>query len=302
LAPDRREKLARLFAVVRRFAEEQNMTERQDPSKIVAGASVAPAREAIAPLPMLAAVTEFKTPVEEEARERALAARDFRLHRAALAETATRIWRDPAGAVTKIEELIVNGFPGGRIAAAVSNDPGAYGALRGTDRMMDRLLAAGRERKEALQAVPEAASHVRSLGASFAAALDSETRAITEERQRMAVAIPGLSPAAEDALRQLTAARKNVAKRDLAPGSIDPRIAQEFTVVSRALDERFGRNALLRGEKDVINRVTPAQRSAFQAMRDRLQVLQQTVRTQSSQEIISERQRRVVDRVRGVTQ
>lgn len=301
LAPDRREKLARLFAVVRRFAEEQNMTERQDPSKIVAGASVAPAREAIAPLPMLAAVTEFKTPVEEEARERALAARDFRLHRAALAETATRIWRDPAGAVTRIEELIVKGFAGGRIAAAVSNDPGAYGALRGTDRMMDRLLAAGRERKEALQAVPEAASHVRSLGASFAAALDSETQAITEERRRMAVAIPGLSQAAEDALRQLMVARKrNVSKRDVAPGSIDPRFAQEFTVVSRALDERFGRNAILRGEKDVINRVAPAQRSAFQAMRDRLQVLQQTVRTQSSQEIISERQRRVIDRARGV--
>ncbi|RWI42952.1 MAG: hypothetical protein EOQ93_31655, partial [Mesorhizobium sp.] len=84
------------------------------------------------------------------------------------------------------------------------------------------------------------------------------------------------------------------------PGSIDPRFAQEFTVVSRALDERFGRNAILRGEKDVINRVAPAQRSAFQAMRDRLQVLQQTVRTQSSQEIISERQRRVIDRARGV--
>lgn len=301
LAPDRREKLARLFAVVRRFAEEQNMTERQDPSKIVAGASVAPDREAIVPLPMLAAVTEFRTPVDEEARERALAARDFRHHRAALAETAARIWRDPAGTIGKIEELVVKGFTGGRIAAAVSNDPGAYGALRGSDRMMDRLLAVGRERKEALQAVPEAASRVRSLGASFGSALDSETQAITEERRRMAVAIPGLSQAAEDALRQLVAARKkNVAEQDVAAGSIDPRIAQEFAVVSRALDERFGRNAILRGEKDVINRVAPAQRSAFQAMLDRLQVLQQTVRTQGSQEIISERQRRVIDRARGV--
>lgn len=301
LAPDRREKLARLFAVVRRFAEEQNMTERQDPSKIVAGANVAPGREAIAPLPMLAAVTEFKTPVEEEARERALAARDFRYHRAALAETATRIWRDPAAAVSKIEELVVKGFAGERLAAAVSNDPGAYGALRGTDRMMDRLLAVGRERKEALQAVPEVARHVRSLGASFASALNSETQAITEVRRRMAVAIPGLSQTGEEALRQLMAARKrNVAKQDVAAGSIDPGAVQEFAVISRALDERFGRNALLRDEKDVVNRVAPAQRAAFQAMRDRLQVLQQIVRTQSSQEIISERQRRVIDRGRGV--
>lgn len=302
LAPDRREKLARLFAVVRRFSEEQNMTERQDPSKIVAGASIAPGREAIVPLPILAAVTEFKTPVEEEARGRALAARQYLHHRAALAETATRIWRDPAGAVGKIEELVVRGFAGERIAAAVSNDPGAYGALRGTDRMMDRLLAVGRERKQALQAVPEAASRMRSLGASYASAFDSETQAITEERRRMAVAIPGLSQAAEDALRQLVAARKkNVAQQDVAAGSIDPRVAQEFAVVSRALDERFGHNAILRGEKDAINRVAPAQHSAFQAMRDRLQVLQQTVRMQSSQEIISERQRRVIDRARGVT-
>ncbi|MBZ9761738.1 Ti-type conjugative transfer relaxase TraA [Mesorhizobium sp. CA8] len=302
LTPDRREKLARLFAVVRRFAEEQHVAERQDRSRIVAGASVAPGKEAIALLPILAAVTEFKTPVEEEARGRALAAPHYLHHRAALAETATRIWRNTAGAVGKIEELVVKGFAGERIAAAVSNDPAAYGALRGTDRMMDRLLAVGRERKQALQAVPEAASRVRSLGASYASAFDSEIQAITEERRRMAVAIPGLSQAAEDALRQLVAARKqNVAQQDVAAGSIDRRVVQEFAMVSRALDERFGLNAILRGEKDAINRVAPAQRSAFQAMRDRLQVLQQTVRTQSSQEIISERQRRVIDRAHGVT-
>ncbi|RVI80731.1 hypothetical protein, partial [Sinorhizobium meliloti] len=74
-----------------------------------------------------------------------------------------------------------------------------------------------------------------------------------------------------------------------------------FAKVSRALDERFGRNAILRGETDVINRVSPAQRRAFEAMRDRLQVLQQAVRIQSSQKIVSERQRRVIDRARGVT-
>ncbi|RVP21607.1 conjugal transfer protein, partial [Sinorhizobium meliloti] len=111
-----------------------------------------------------------------------------------------------------------------------------------------------------------------------------------------------LSPAAEDALKRLAAQIKNKdGKLDVAAGSLDPRIAREFAKVSRALDERFGRNAILRGETDVINRVSPAHRRAFEAMRDRLQVLQQTVRVQSSQEIISERQRRVIDRARGVT-
>ncbi len=302
LAPERREKLTRLFAVIRRFAEEQHLAERQDRSKIVAGASVELGKGTFAVLPMLAAVTEFKTTVAEEARERALAAPHYAHHRAALVETATRVWRDPADAIGKIEDLIVKGFAGERIAAAVTNDPAAYGALRGSDRIMDKLLAVGRERKGALQAVPEAASRIRSLGASYASALDAETRSITEERRRMAVAIPGLSPAAEDALKRLAAQIKNKdGKLDVAAGSLDPRIAREFAKVSRALDDRFGRNAILRGETDVINRVSPAQRRAFEAMRDRLQVLQQAVRIQNSQKIISERQRRVIDRARSVT-
>ncbi|RJG39970.1 Ti-type conjugative transfer relaxase TraA [Mesorhizobium sp. DCY119] len=301
LAPDRREKLARLFAVVRRFAEEQHLAERRDRSKTVAGASVEPGRETMPVLPMLAAVTEFKTPVEDEARERVRAVAHYGHNRAALVETAARLWRDPAGAVDKIEALVVKGFAGDRIAAAVANDPAAYGALRGSDRIMDRMLAVGRERKDALQAVPEAASRVRSLGASYAAALDTETRTITEERRRMSVSIPGLSVSAEEALRDLSAAmKKKDAKLEVAAGALDPAIRSEFVTVSRALDDRFGRNAILRGEKDVINRVSPAQRRAFEVMQQRLQVLQQTVRMQASQEIVAERQRRVLDRARGV--
>jgi len=308
LAPERCEKLTSLFTVVRRFSEEQHLAEKQDRSKIVAGASVEVGQEAIPMLPMLAAVTEFKTSVQEEARIRASAVAHYRHHHAALAETATLIWRDPAGAVEKIEQLIRQGFAGERIAAAVSNDPSAYGALRGSDRLMDRLLAVGRERKEARQAVPEVASRVRSLGVSWATALDAETRAVTEERRRMAVAIPRLSQAAEDALRKLVAdvnrqnkdKQKNT-RRGVAAGSLEPRVVREFAEVSRALDERFGRNAILRGEKDAGNLVSPAQRRAFEAMRERLQVLQQAVRAKSTQNIIVERQRRTIERGRVFT-
>lgn len=302
LTDERRGKLTRLFEVVRRFSEEQHLAERKDRSKIVAGASVQVGKETIAALPMLAAVTEFRTPVDDEARPRAAATQHYRHNRAALAEAATRIWRDPAGAVDKIEDLIVKGFAVERVAVAVANDPAAYGALRGSDRLMDRMLAAGRERKDALQAVPEASVRLRSLGAAYVSAFDAERQSVMEERRRMAVAIPGLSQAAEDALRQLaTQMKKKGSKLDVAAGSLDPRIGQEFAAVSRALDERFGRNAILRGEKDVINRVAPAQRRAFEAMQGRLKVLQQTVRLQEGQQIISERQRRVIDRARGVT-
>ncbi|MBY5696969.1 Ti-type conjugative transfer relaxase TraA [Rhizobium leguminosarum] len=294
----RGEELTQLFKAVKRFADELHLVERRDRSKIVAGASVDPEKENV---PMLAAVTEFKTPVDEEARSRVLSGPLYRQQRAALAAVASTIWRDPAGAVDKIEELLVKGFAGDRIAAAVTNDPAAYGALRGSDRLMDRRLATGRERKEAVQAVPEAAARLRALGSAYVKVLDGERQAIAEERRRMAVAIPGLSKPAEDVLMRLTAeAKNNGRKRNASAVSLDPTIRQEFAAVSTALDERFGRNAILRDEKDLINRVPPVQRRAFEAMQERLRILQTTVRMESSDKIVSERRQRAVGRGRGI--
>ncbi|MGR8959617.1 Ti-type conjugative transfer relaxase TraA [Rhizobium leguminosarum] len=298
LASIRGEKLTRLFEAVKRFADEQHLAERRDRSKIVAGAS---ADQGMENVPMLAAVTEFRTAIDEEARSRVLSDPLYRQQRAALAAVASAIWRDPVGAVGKIEELLQKGFAGERIAAAVTNDPAAYGALRGSDRLMDRMLAVGRERKEAVQAVPEAGARLRSLGSAYVNVLDAERQAIAEERRRMAVAVPGLSTAAEDVLLRLTAeAKNNDRKLTASAAPLDPSIRREFAAVSRALDERFGRNAIIRGEKDLINRVPPAQRSAFEAMQDRLKVLQRTVRMESSEQIISERRQRAVSRGRGV--
>src|SRR5690606_13919762 len=84
LAPDRPEKLERLFKIVRRFAEEQHLAEKKDRSKVVAGASVEPGKETRGVLPMFAAVTEFKTSVEDEARARAREAAYYGHNRAAL--------------------------------------------------------------------------------------------------------------------------------------------------------------------------------------------------------------------------
>ncbi|MBB4573551.1 Ti-type conjugative transfer relaxase TraA [Rhizobium lentis] len=299
------EELPRLFEAVKRFAEAQHLAERQDRSKVVAAASAAPAKEPanenVTVLPMLAAVTEFRTPVDEEARSRVLSASLYRHERAALANTAKTIWRDPAGAVGKIEELLAKGFAADRIAAAVTNDPAAYGALRGSGRLMERMLAAGRERKEAVQAVPEAAALLRSLGANYVNALDAERQSIIDKRRRMAVAIPGLSKAAEEALLRLTSqAKTNARKRDTATATLDPGIRQEFADVSKALDERFGRNALIKGDKDLVNCVPPAQRRAFEAMQERFKVLQQTVRQQSSQQIVAQRRQHAINRGRGI--
>ena len=305
LTDKRHGKLMRLFEAVRRFAEEQHLAERRDRSKVIAGASAdlsnEPGKEKIIMPPMFAAVTEFKVPVDDEARSRALASPLYRQRRAVLAEAAYMIWRDPAGAVDKVEDLLGKGFAADRIAAAMANDPAAYAALRGSDRLVDRMLASGRERKEATRTVPEAAARLRALGAAYLNALDSERQAITDERRRMAVAIPALSKAAEEALAHLTVeVRKDSRKLSVSAASLEQGIGREFAAVSRALDERFGRNALVRGDKDLVNRVPPPQRRAFAAMQERLKVLQQTVRLQSSEQIIAERRQRAASRARGI--
>ncbi|MDK4736426.1 BID domain-containing protein, partial [Rhizobium sp. CNPSo 3490] len=303
-----REKLTHLFEAVKRFAEAQHLAERQDRSKIVAAASAVPdqeqgkgsGKEDASVLPMLAAVTEFKIPIDDEAQSRVLSAPLYRQQRTALADAARTIWRDPAGAVGKIEELLAKGFAAERIAAAVTNDPAAYGALRGSGRLMDKMLASGRERKEAAQAVPEAAARLRSLGSAYANLFDAERQAIKAERERMAVAIPGLSKLAEEALTRLTTGAGNKSHRQNASvAPLDANIRREFAAVSKALDERFGRNAIVRGDKNLINHLPEAQRQAFVAMQERLKVLQQTVRTESSQQILAERRNRTVNRGRG---
>jgi hypothetical protein len=250
---------------------------------------------------MLSAVTEFRTSVEEEARSRALAGSYHRQQRAALAETATRIWHDPAGVIQTIEDLVIKGISAERIAAAVRNDPTAYGALRGSGKMMDRLLAPGRERKEALQAVADAAMHIKALAWYYAAAFEAGSQTITEERRRMAIAIPGLSQAAEDELARLTkAARQGNRALDAAVATLDPKVREEFAAVSKALDARFGRNAIARGDQDVANLVPSAQRQAFEVMRGSLRVLQQIVRIDSSRKVIAERHTRTINQARAI--
>ncbi len=258
-------------------------------------------REARSIPPLLAAVTEFTTPVEVEARARASKAAHHVHNRSLLAETAMRIWREPAGAVETIEALIRKGIAGDRIAAAIANDPAAYGALRGSGRLRDRLLAVGRERKTALEAVPDVQASVRSLGSGWASALNAATTAIAAERQQMATAIPGLSDEAGEELRRITTAmQKKNARLDVLAGSLEPHIRREFTSISRALDLRFGRNAILRGDRDNVKRVPPAQHSVFEALQDKLKILQQTVSTARAQEIAAIRQSQKLDRGQDV--
>ncbi|WFU86339.1 Ti-type conjugative transfer relaxase TraA [Rhizobium sp. CC1099] len=301
LGQDKREELVRLFTAVKRFADAQHQAERQDRSRIVAAAAFDPERQKTAAPPLLAAVTEFKAPVEEDAKATAMSTPHYQQRRAAFAEAAISIWRDPAGAVTTIEALITKGIVADRIAAAVAGDPQAYGALRGSDRVIDRLLASGRERRDALQVLPEVATRLTALASAYANAFDAALRTLGEERQRMGIAIPGLIRGARDDLVRLTLA---VAKDPRALSgmisALDPKVRDEFAAVNKALDARFGPGAIGRNEKDALNMVPPADRKAFDAMRTSLKVLQRAVRIESSQKILAERQVQTHGRGRGL--
>ncbi|MFU0507306.1 Ti-type conjugative transfer relaxase TraA [Pseudaminobacter sp. NGMCC 1.201702] len=302
----KRQELTTLFAAVRRFNELQYLAERRDPSRIAAPVAYDPAKapEMSRPpaLPMLAAVTEFAATVADEAKPRALEVPRYRQQRAALAEAAQRVWRDPAAALAMIEDLVAKGIEPQRIARAVENDPAAYGPLRGSDRVMDRLMATGRERKAAVAAVGSVTAGVIAVGNAWQDAFDAEKAAIAADRERMSVPVPGLSPRAVSELSRLTAAAEKSPK-DITKlvRSLDATVRAEFEAVSKALDRRFGPNAIGRGQANVIDRVPAAQRKIFEAMQPRLKVLQNAVRADKAQDIIAERQMRALNQTKGIT-
>lgn len=299
------DRLATLFGAVRRFNELQYLAEKCDPSRIVAPAAYAPSRapEMSAPpaLPMLAAVTEFKTLVNDEARRRAAEVALYKQQRANFADVAQRVWRDPASTLATIEDLITKSIDPDRIARAVINEPSAYGALRGSDRIMDRLLASGKERKEAEHGLETAVERIRSMGQAWRGVFDAEKAAVEADRNRMSVPVPGLSRRAEAELIRLSAA-VGKSPKDITPlvRSVDAAVMAEFAVVSKALDARFGPGAIARGDQAVLNRVPTAQRKVFEAMQPKLKVLQQAVRADRVQDIIAERQMRALRQARGI--
>lgn len=302
---EKRRELTALFTAVRRFNELQYLAEKRDPSRIVAPAAYDPAAspEMSSPptLPMLAAVTEFKTSVDDEAKLRALEVPHYKQQRAAIADTAQRVWRDPAAALSTIEDLVVKGVDPERVSRAIANEPSAYGALRGSDRIMDRLLAPGKERKEAEQALKNAVAKVLSMGQAWRSAFDAEKAAVAADRERMSVPVPGLSRRAEAELGRLAAAVE-MSPRDVTQlvRSLDGKVRAEFAAVSKALDNRFGPNAIGRGQGGVIDRVPAAQRKVFEAMQPRLKMLQNAVRADRAQEIIAERQMRALNQAKGI--
>ncbi len=250
---------------------------------------------------MLPAVTKFNVSLDEEARTRVIETEHYKQARAALTATGSVIWRDPAAAVAMIEDLVHKQIDPERIARAVATEPTAYGPLRGSGRMMDRLLAGGRERREALRAVEAVGANVRSLGRFYLSAFEDEKAAVMIERERMAIPIPALTRTAQTALRHISSETEKK-PRELARlvRSLSADVRQEFSLVSKALDARFGPGVILRNEADAANMVSKSQQTDFKAILGQLRMVQRVVATDRAEEIIAERQLRTINHARGV--
>ncbi|MCZ3376182.1 Ti-type conjugative transfer relaxase TraA [Rhizobium sp. AG207R] len=250
---------------------------------------------------MLPAVTKFNVSLDEEARTRVIETEHYKQARAALTATGSVIWRDPAAAVAMIEDLVHKQIDPERIARAVATEPTAYGPLRGSGRTLDRLLAGGRERREALRAVEAVGANVRSLGRFYLSAFEDEIAAVMIERERMAIPIPALTRTAQTALRHISSETEKK-PRELARlvRSLSADVRQEFSLVSKALDARFGPGVILRNEADAANMVSKSQQTDFKAILGQLRMVQRVVATDRAEEIIAERQLRTINHARGV--
>ncbi|RAX41946.1 Ti-type conjugative transfer relaxase TraA [Rhizobium tropici] len=295
---EKRSELIAIFTAVKRFAAEQQLAEQPDRLRIVAPATP----DDLNTIPaMLPSVTKFKVSLDEEARMRVTDAEHYKQIRAALVATASVIWRDPAAALTIIEDLVRKQIDPERIARAVATEPTAYGPMRGTGRAMDRLLAGGRERREALQAIEAVGANIRSLGRYYLSAFENEKSAVMIERGRMAIPIPALTRTAQKELRHITSeTEKNPRELARLVRSLSQDVRQEFSLVSKALDARFGPGAILRNETDVANMVSKSQQAVFKAILGQLRTVQRAVAIDRAEEIIAERQRRTINRARGV--
>ena len=153
LPPEQRgrvEAITPTFEAIRRFGREQVAAERRVEVKIMDTTG-----------PLLPAVTTHAKTVADAALETALIAPAYRNEMDKVAALAPVIWRDPAAAIKAVESTIKKTEQQDRLADIIKSSPSQFGALRGSDRLVDRFASGGAERKAALAAAETASVHVR---------------------------------------------------------------------------------------------------------------------------------------------
>ncbi|WP_247644475.1 MULTISPECIES: BID domain-containing protein [Brucella] len=213
---------------------------------------------------------------------------------------APRIWRDPEAAVARIEKTIATATERGRLAELLHEDPSRAGALRGSDRLLDRFTAAGAERKAALQAVPAVLSAIGMAESAWRNRLATELASEESRRKRMGVEVPALSDAAEASARALGQIidRK---QRDHAVLQLAPEIKSELREFTIALERRFGPMAFQHPDPRLVANVAHSEKVRFNDVARQMLTVRQIVNTDIEQNHLAERMQKALGTSLGTT-
>lgn len=245
--------------------------------------------------PLFAAVTSFAESAEEAARAATRENPAYRAQIEELIKVAPHIWQDPKAAVARIENSIATATERGKLANLLHDDPARAGALRGSDRLLDRFSAAGAERKAALQSAPSASGAVRMAETTYRTALATALSVEDNRRKSMAVAVPALSNTAEDSI-QAIARIEDRRQRDYAVLQLAPEIKAELREFTKTLEKRFGPKAFEHPDPKLIANVAHSEKARFNEIAKQLQTVRQVVNTDIEQRILAERMQKSLTR------
>ncbi|WP_019220173.1 Ti-type conjugative transfer relaxase TraA [Bartonella florencae] len=153
------------------------------------------------------------------------------------------IYKDPQAAALKIERTILTG-KGDKLPDILAKFPEKAGELRGSDRLIDKLKATGKEREKALYNVPLAVSTIRELQSFYKNSHEIHMDRVTREREQLKVEVPSLSQEAVSYMKNFEAGRDNYSK-------IPEPVNKEFSKLQSALDKRFGKDAIHKQDFDL---------------------------------------------------
>jgi hypothetical protein len=257
---DRLEKAKPTFEAIRRFGREQAIAECRVEVKTMNETG-----------PLLPAITTHAKSVAEVALEMATAAPAYRNEMNKVESLAPVIWRDPE----------------------------QFGALRGSDRLIDRLSSAGPERKAALAAAETASIHARF--AAPALTHEFEKAIVNEEarRARMQVEVPRLSQTTATAVDGLTKLKDAVAF-DATVKAMPEAVKAELRTFESSLSRRLGPNVSA-DDPAALASVPDQNRKSFDAARDTIKVVTRVIDTDRQQRIAQERLAQVQERNDRIT-
>ncbi|WP_317992833.1 type II toxin-antitoxin system protein adenylyltransferase VbhT [Bartonella gliris] len=153
------------------------------------------------------------------------------------------VYKDSQSVALRIEQAILTGQCD-ELFDILERSPDSLGELCGSDRFIDRFNIAGRERKEALYNVPLVISTVRELQSFYENAYEQKIDKFTREYEKLKVEIPSLS---EEAVTYMKNREAGLDIHSNMPESIH----KELWEIQRALERRFGQDAIYKRDFDV---------------------------------------------------